>query len=431
MVAGDAGQGGKPRNMPQSIVPVTVVAIFALTIFRWVTLVESPMNLQFDEAQYWDWSRHLAFGYVSKPPLIAWIIWLTTKLFGNGESGIRAAAPLLHAVTALAIYATARKLYGPVPGFWSAIAYATLPSVSYSSLVISTDAVLLPFWALALGDWWRLLEKPGRVVAFRLGLWIGLGLLAKYAMVYFVGCAVVHLAASPDARRRLSWRHAAMSLAVAGLILAPNLLWNFSHGWATFAHTVNNADWEGTRRGGPVAALIFLGGQAAIFGPVFSMLLVWRLWTLRRTGRDDATLFLLSFGVPIVVIVTLQSVIAGAHMNWAAPAYVSLCIMVSALAFEHHPALARDLGRPARVVAALAVLHLRRRRSSDRHPAQAGHLRQAEGVEPPCNPGRCRHADAPGIQPAAGRAEIRRAVQLLPEGRTLSRSDLALHGQGA
>ena len=331
-------QGGiTRRGRPQSILPVTVVAIMALTVFRWVTLVESPLNLQFDEAQYWDWSRHLAFGYVSKPPLIAWIIWLTTRLFGDGEAGVRAAAPLLHALTAFATFATARKLFGPVPAFWAAIAYATLPSVSYSSLIISTDAILLPFWALALGDWWRLLERPKTVTALRLGLWIGMGLLAKYAMIYFVLCAAVHLVVSLDARKHMSWRPIAMALGVAALIVAPNLAWNFRNGWATFSHTANNADWEGTRHGGAGAALTFLASQLAIFGPVFTGLLVWRLATVRRDDADDRTLLLLSFGVPILVIVTVQALIAGAHMNWAAPAYISLCILISAMAFEHHP----------------------------------------------------------------------------------------------
>jgi hypothetical protein len=31
-------------------------------------------DLFFDESQYWSWSRDLAFGYIYKPPLLAWII---------------------------------------------------------------------------------------------------------------------------------------------------------------------------------------------------------------------------------------------------------------------------------------------------------------------------------------------------------------------
>src|ERR1051325_4997905 len=33
-----------------------------------------PIDLTGDEAHYWEWSRHLDYGYYSKPPGIAWVI---------------------------------------------------------------------------------------------------------------------------------------------------------------------------------------------------------------------------------------------------------------------------------------------------------------------------------------------------------------------
>src|SRR5258708_35972740 len=42
-----------------------------------------------DETYYWDWSRHLAFGYYDLPPIISWLIaagsWLAV-LFGANAS---------------------------------------------------------------------------------------------------------------------------------------------------------------------------------------------------------------------------------------------------------------------------------------------------------------------------------------------------------
>jgi 4-amino-4-deoxy-L-arabinose transferase-like glycosyltransferase len=311
------------------ILSVTFVAILALTVFRLVTLVKSPTNLQFDEAQYWGWSRHIAFGYVSKPPLIAWIIAATTWLFGDSESAIRAAAPLLHAVTALALYGVGARMYNKLTGFWCAVAYATLPSVAYSSLIISTDAVLLPFWALGLGAWWRLLEVPSRRTAIFLGICIGGGLLAKYAMAYFILGIAVHLATSPMARSKFKPAHLAIALVVALAIVAPNLWWNFSHGWATFGHTADNADWEGTRKGGLMPLLEFLAGQLAIFGPVLAGVGVFTLCTLKRRTHERE-IMLAAFCLPILAVVCVQCVIAGAHVNWAAPAYLSLTVLVVA-----------------------------------------------------------------------------------------------------
>jgi len=54
-------------------------AVGLSTLFVLVRLAAvrlSPLQLYADEAQYWVWSRHLDFGYFTKPPLIAWLIRL-------------------------------------------------------------------------------------------------------------------------------------------------------------------------------------------------------------------------------------------------------------------------------------------------------------------------------------------------------------------
>src|SRR6185312_9719193 len=88
--------------------------------------------------------------YYSKPPLIAWLIALTTAVFGDSEFAIRLSAPLLHAIAAGFVYAIGARLYDGRVGFWAALTYLTAPGVSLSAYVISTDAVLLPCWAAAL-----------------------------------------------------------------------------------------------------------------------------------------------------------------------------------------------------------------------------------------------------------------------------------------
>src|SRR5579862_2170712 len=164
---------------------MTAWAILAITAARLLWLSIQSAGLYPDEAQYWFWSRHLAFGYYSKPPLVAWLIALTTSLFGDGEFAVRLSAPLLHAAAAGFVYGIGKRLYDRRIGFWSAMAYASLPGVSLSAFLISTDAVLMPCWAAALygfirarDDGWRWWLATGTAIGF--------GLLAKYAMAYWL-----------------------------------------------------------------------------------------------------------------------------------------------------------------------------------------------------------------------------------------------------
>ena len=128
----------------------------AITVVRIAVLGVSDLNLHGDEAQYWSWSRDLAFGYVSKPPMIAWIIAATTSVCGDGEWCVRLAAPLIHAATSGMIFLLGKELASERVGFWASVTYATLPAVSYSSGIISTDVPLLFFWSVALYAFIRL-----------------------------------------------------------------------------------------------------------------------------------------------------------------------------------------------------------------------------------------------------------------------------------
>jgi len=58
-------------------------------------------------------------GNAITPPLVAWLIALTTAVFGDGEFAVRLSAPLLHAVTAGFVYATGARLYDGRVGFWA------------------------------------------------------------------------------------------------------------------------------------------------------------------------------------------------------------------------------------------------------------------------------------------------------------------------
>ncbi len=142
----------------------TIFAVFAVTVARLVWLALGKADLYPDEAQYWGWSLHPAFGYYSKPPLVAWLIALTTGLFGDNELAVRVAAPLLHFATALAVFALARRLYDARIAAWSAVVYATLPGVSASAMIMSTDAPLLLCWALALYAFVRAREGGAALV---------------------------------------------------------------------------------------------------------------------------------------------------------------------------------------------------------------------------------------------------------------------------
>lgn len=320
--------------------------VIAVTLLRYAVLLAAGHNLFGDEAQYWSWSRALDFGYFSKPPMIAWVIGATTALCGDGEPCVRAASPLFHALTSGLVYVLARALYDARAAFWSCLAYLTLPGVSLSAGIISTDVPLLLCWAVALVALQRLLAAPQPGWAALLGLALGLGLLSKYAMMYFALCAALYFAFTPTARASLRASHLALATMIAAVIYAPNLIWNLAHGGATYGHTADNVNWTGSLAH-PVEALKFLGSQLGVFGPILFVALLARLAVWLRAEASPSDRFLLFFTVPVIAVIVVQSFVSRALANWAATAYVAGAIVVTAWLLE--------IGRTRLVQTSLAV----------------------------------------------------------------------------
>ncbi|WP_212522965.1 glycosyltransferase family 39 protein [Actibacterium sp. MT2.3-13A] len=301
----------------------------AITAARLVLLWFNRMDLFVDEAQYWLWGQELALGYYSKPPMIGWVIRAVTDLAGSDAPfWVRLPAPLFHGATALILGAAAARLFGARAAVVVAAGYATLPMVALASILISTDTIMFPFLAAALLGYLHLLERGGAVTAALTGVALGLAFLSKYAAIYYLICAPLAAVALPAARPRVA--DALVVLALFGLVISPNILWNMQHGFTTLAHTLDNADWvrdPGARAGLHFGRLAeFLGAQFAVFGPVLFGGLIWLALRARQAG--SARQFLLLFALPVIAVVCVQALLSKAYANWAAAAYLAGSVAV-------------------------------------------------------------------------------------------------------
>lgn len=349
----DQAAGGTAPAQDRPVWIILSALAGVLLILRYGILLATDLSLHGDEAQYWTWSRDFAFGYYSKPPMIAWVIGAATSVCGDAAWCIRAPAALLHVGTAFVLAALARHLFDQQTALWTGIVWLTLPAVSYSSLIMSTDAILLLFWSATLWAYHRTLTRPTWAGALALAAPFGLGLNAKYAMAYFLLCAVIHLGISGEARNALrgAWRHLACGFGLGAAMILPNVAWNAANGWATLGHTADNAHWQGIVLH-PDEMLEFLGAQFGVFGPIlFATFLlclpVTREMAARLTGPVR---MLLAFSLPVLAVITLQAVLSRANANWAATAYPAASILVTAV-------LLKTMAR-RRILMASTLLHL-------------------------------------------------------------------------
>ena len=140
-----------------------------------------------------------------------------------------------------------------------------------------------------------LIERKSMAYAVALGLTIGAGLLAKYAMIYFPLCMACQAMFSAEARGALRSRRTLVILFIAFVVIAPNLYWNYAHGFVTFQHTAHGSAGWGRHIG---HFWQFMLSQFGVYGPVLFFMLLWITALSVRDRTDRRVVMLLAFSRP-------------------------------------------------------------------------------------------------------------------------------------
>ena len=315
----------------------TLALIATLLLFRLGALFISPLGLHGDEAQYWAWSKDLDWGYFTKPPLIAWVIWSTTSIFGDAEWAVRLSSPVLHSLTAFVIFRTARFAFDARTGFWAAAIYLLMPALWLSSGIVSTDVPLLLCWALALNAWLHLREAASWPRAVQLGAAIGMGLLAKYAMLFFIPALIAAIIFDRATRKRLVSIKGLAAGALALLIFTPNIMWNAAHDFATVSHTADNANLGHSFPFHPSELLSFLGEQFGVFGPITFGIYILALIAALKGRLSGPAKYIAFFGLSPLLIISLEALLSRANANWAVTSYIAGCILTAHFGLTYGP----------------------------------------------------------------------------------------------
>ena len=317
------------RRNPSACAALLIAAVVALRI---VVIIVAPTEIGPDEAQYWRWSEKLDFGYYSKPPLVAWVIAASTAIFGDSAWAIRLSAPILAGAAAFFLFLLGKRAFDARTGAWAAAIYLLMPGIWLSSVIITTDAVLLPTVSAALYFLWRFRDAPSLGNAVLAGACIGLAMLAKYAALYLYGGAVLAMFIDRDMRKAMLSLPGAALFIASLVVLAPNLAWNAAHDFATVSHTADNAN-LGAADFDPLRIVSYLGDQAAVFGPV-TLLLLFGGFALIAGRKDKSTttreFWLACFIIPPLLVIMAQEIISRAHANWAACAFPAACVLLAA-----------------------------------------------------------------------------------------------------
>src|SRR5215203_5607919 len=322
-----AGPTGLRTGQPSAI---ALLLGLAIADFAAHMLVSSNYGYFRDELYYIEAGRHLSFGYVDFPPLVALVAKALDVLAGDALWAIHLVPALASSLIVLVTGLMAREL-GGVRFAQALAAIASLAAVAFLAVgsLFSMDALDELWWVLASYVLILILKRDDGRLWLLFGLIAGMGLATKVTMLFFgFSVAVGLLVTSARHHFRTGWVW--LGGAVALTFLLPYLLWNATNGWPTLEFFSN---YEGSV--GPVGFLI---GQVPLMNPFTLPLTFAGLWFYlgTREGRPYRAL-----GWAFVVLVIVLALLA-AKPYALAPAY-PLLFAGGATVFERY-------GGPAGVI---------------------------------------------------------------------------------
>lgn len=309
-----------------------------------------------EETYYWMYSQHQALSYFDHPPMIAWLIACGTWLFGNNELGVRIGTILLTLGNSWLIYALGARWFNPRVGWWSLLLFLTLPVYIGTGLFTLPDGPLIFFWLLTLYAIAKAVQadSPGMADGrgnggstatlywLLAGVAFGGALLSKYYAVLLAPSLLLYFALSPQHRFWLRRPQPWVALLIALLLFSPVILWNARYDWVSFIFQSTRTV---SQKVNPLDGLAdFWLFQLASLTPLGLLLMALVIGRGVRRGwqsRADSWNFAIAFSVPLFCVFLLASFKLKVHINWTAPAFLSLCPAAAALFLEKLDAFPR------------------------------------------------------------------------------------------
>lgn len=301
---------------------ILIIVLMFISILRILFIKYSPIDLSGDEAHYWEWSRHLDMSYYSKGPLIAYTIFLGTKIFGHTELGVRFFAVFFSFFSSLLMYEIAYLLIkNDKKSFISGLSIQLIPFFSYLGILMTIDSPLLYFWLLAMYIVCKMFKQNDFFDIknwIYLGIVIGLGMLAKYTMIFFYPSLILFLFWE---KRFIDFKKPGIYLSFffTFLIFLPVILWNHTHSWVTLKHTAYHARLE---KGVSISIKDFIDFIFSQIGLVTPFLFILMFFSFKKI-KDFEKRFIFSFFWPVFIFFFLKSLQGRVEPNWSLIAYPS------------------------------------------------------------------------------------------------------------
>lgn len=199
-------------------------------------ILSTNYGLQRDAYLYYSLGQHLAWGYVSVPPLIAILARISTLIFGNTVFALRLLPALIGSLSVIII----GKMVLELGGKKNAVTIA-LTAFTFTTAFLRSNTLFQPvsfnqfFWLLSAYLVVRLINTQKPVYWIYIFIIWGIAFLNKYSIAFIIISTLIAILFSPH--RKLLWaKYFFIGATTSLFIILPNIYWQATHNWPVIHH---------------------------------------------------------------------------------------------------------------------------------------------------------------------------------------------------
>jgi len=294
----------------------------------------SSLELGADETYYWSFALKLQGNYFDHPPIVAFLIRLTTfNLLFHNELAVRVGAIISSAVCTWIIFKLGTLVNNQQTGWFAALLYnASIYCSIVAGMYILPDSPQLIFWLTSLLIFIKISrltdDHPKSTFLWCMfGITTGLCIMSKVHGVFLWFGVLLYLLFFN--RNSLKYRGIYLSALITLIIISPIIIWNFQNDFISYRFH--------SGRVSPTASGLDLLGflkafsqEAQNVNPINFVLIIISLFSVFR-GKlpvDKKDLKILLFcSLPLILTILILSLFRETFPHWSGPAYSCLLIL--------------------------------------------------------------------------------------------------------
>ena len=213
---------------------IILICFIVIKFLIQYSLIGSEYELQRDEFLHLDQADHLAWGYLSVPPITSWISFII-KLLGNSIFWIKFFPALFGALTIFVVWKTIEELKGNLFALIFGAGCITFSVLFRLNMLYQPNSLDVLCWTTISYLIIKYLNTNNAKWIYWIAIIFVIGFLNKYNIIFLILGLIPAILLTPE-RKVLLNIHLYLAIVLAFLLITPNLIWQFDNDFPVIHH---------------------------------------------------------------------------------------------------------------------------------------------------------------------------------------------------